>query len=258
MQKKGISLIVLVITIIVMIILAATVVISLTSSSVIDRANQAVQLTDEKQVQDLAAITWSEMYLDNHRDDDLRREVMEKLVEQGVDTNKYHIVVSNTGVSVSTTPTKVTTLAGTKWKFNENISDYDFLGVFDFEEQNGYERFENEAVANVGDVNHDVWGIAILEFFNIRCLTLIKPLIQSTAFNYIPANEIGVEEGWYAIRNEEDGSPFFGEGEVTLESVMPYISDSEAPTITFANESEAAVENPELINWLYENATKIG
>ena len=47
-MKKGISLIVLVITIIVMIILAAVVVISLSNTGIIDRADQAVKLTNEK------------------------------------------------------------------------------------------------------------------------------------------------------------------------------------------------------------------
>ena len=65
-MKKGISLIVLVITIIVMIILAATVVISLSNTGIIDRADQAVQLTNEKQVQDLAAMVGAEKYMDEY------------------------------------------------------------------------------------------------------------------------------------------------------------------------------------------------
>ena len=95
MQKKqGISLIVLVITIIVMIILAATVVISLTSNSVIDRANQAVQLTDEKQVQDLAAITWAETYMNGIKD----QFILETKVS---DKKKYKNEVASNGIAVS-------------------------------------------------------------------------------------------------------------------------------------------------------------
>ena len=59
-MKKGISLIVLVITIIVMIILAASVVITLSNTGVINRASEAVNLTNEAAVQDLAALIWAE------------------------------------------------------------------------------------------------------------------------------------------------------------------------------------------------------
>ncbi len=109
-KKKGISLIVLVITIIVMIILAASVVISLNSTSVIDRANQAVKLSDEKQVQNLAAIIWSETYLNNERDENLERIVKEELAKQGVTEDKWNIQVSNSGISVTNKSTNTLTL----------------------------------------------------------------------------------------------------------------------------------------------------
>ena len=50
-MKKGISLIVLVITIIVMIILAASVVLTLSNTGIIERANHATQLTNKNQLQ---------------------------------------------------------------------------------------------------------------------------------------------------------------------------------------------------------------
>ncbi|MBR6613550.1 MAG: type II secretion system protein [Clostridia bacterium] len=102
MQKKqGISLIVLVITIIVMIILAASVVITLSNTGVIDRASQAVDLTNESQVQDLAALTWADAYMDNLRGQNLIDEVTTKLAEQGVTTDDWNITVTDTGVSVT-------------------------------------------------------------------------------------------------------------------------------------------------------------
>ena len=53
MQKnKGISLIVLVITIIVMIILAGSIIITLSNSGIINKANEAVDLTNDKQMQE--------------------------------------------------------------------------------------------------------------------------------------------------------------------------------------------------------------
>ena len=102
MQKKqGISLIVLVITIIVMIILAASVVITLSNTGVINRASQAVDLTNEAAVQDLAALTWADAYMDNKRGTDLVNEVTTKLGEQGVTTDKWKITVTDTGVTVT-------------------------------------------------------------------------------------------------------------------------------------------------------------
>ncbi len=100
-NKKGISLIVLVITIIVMIILAASVVISLNNTGVIDKASQAVGLTNEQQVQDLASLIWADAYMNEYRDEELIYEVTTKLSEQGVTSDKWKIEISNTGISVS-------------------------------------------------------------------------------------------------------------------------------------------------------------
>ncbi|MBR6613671.1 MAG: leucine-rich repeat protein [Clostridia bacterium] len=99
-NKKGISLIVLVITIIVMIILAASVVITLSNTGVIDRAGQAVDLTNEAAVQDLAALTWADAYMNNKRGTELVNEVTTKLSEQGVTAEKWNITISDTGVVI--------------------------------------------------------------------------------------------------------------------------------------------------------------
>ncbi len=101
MQKKGISLIVLVITIIVMIILAATVVITLTNTGIIDRANEAVNASDKKQVEHLAALAWAEAYTAGIRDQFiLETKVNEKLKESNVDANRFNIEVSKKGINV--------------------------------------------------------------------------------------------------------------------------------------------------------------
>ena len=100
-KKKGISLIVLVITIIVMIIIAASVVITLSNTGVINRASQAVDATNQSQVQDLAALVWADAYMDNKRDEALVTEVTTKLGEQGITSDKWNIQVSNTGVTVT-------------------------------------------------------------------------------------------------------------------------------------------------------------
>ncbi len=124
-MKKGISLIVLVITIIVMIILAASVVITLSNTGVIDKASHAVQLTDEKQVQDLAAMVWAEAYLDETKRADIVNVVTQELAKQGVTSDKWDISVSSTGVTVATKSTanlKRINLLNFKYQFEEGMT----------------------------------------------------------------------------------------------------------------------------------------
>ena len=97
-RKQGISLIVLVITIIVMVILAAAVVITLSNTGIINKANQAVDKTNEKQVQDLAALVWADAFMDGKRGEELKTEVETKLKDYA---SVYNITVTDTGVAVT-------------------------------------------------------------------------------------------------------------------------------------------------------------
>ena len=99
-NKRGISLIVLVITIIVMIILAGSIIISLSSTNIIDRANNAVSDSNLKQVQSAATWAWADAYLDTVSD--IEGYIIDKLEEQGIDTDKYTVVADKSGVEVST------------------------------------------------------------------------------------------------------------------------------------------------------------
>ncbi|MBR6689073.1 MAG: hypothetical protein IKL68_03570, partial [Clostridia bacterium] len=83
-----------------MIILAASVVITLNNTGVINRANEAVDLTNESQVQDLAALVWADAYMDKLRGQDLIDKVTEELGKQGVTTDKWDITITDTGVTV--------------------------------------------------------------------------------------------------------------------------------------------------------------
>ena len=100
-MKSGISLVVLVVTIIVMIILAGTIVLTLNESSILRKANEAVELTDFGQIKNLAAIKWAEEYFkDYESEDELKSAVIQALKDEGVDTDKYKIEVSFSGVDV--------------------------------------------------------------------------------------------------------------------------------------------------------------
>ena len=98
-NKKGISLIVLVITIIVMIILASAIILSLGNTGIMDRAEQAVDASDIKQVQTYASTVWAEAYLDGARTKaELKTAVTEGLKD--IDTSDYAIIVTTKGVEV--------------------------------------------------------------------------------------------------------------------------------------------------------------
>ena len=108
-----------------MIILAATVVIAMSNNGIIERANHAVKITDEKQVQDLAALAWAEAYLDEDRTETLEKVVTDKLAEQGVTTTDWNIEVSNTGVKVTSKDSKPLisfTIAGTTCQAEEGMT----------------------------------------------------------------------------------------------------------------------------------------
>jgi len=101
-NKSGISLIVLVITIIVMIILAGAIIISLSNSGIIGRAEEAVDVTNIKQIQQIAALAWSEAYIDKleGKTVDMKSRVEKALEQNNVKPDNYVINVTDNGVEV--------------------------------------------------------------------------------------------------------------------------------------------------------------
>ena len=101
-KKKGISLIVLVITIIVMIILAAAVIISLNNSGIIDRASTAVKEHNLDEVNHIAQVAWSEAYLNGAKTQgEFEEAVTQALDNNNIDSTKYDITVTTSGVTVA-------------------------------------------------------------------------------------------------------------------------------------------------------------
>lgn len=101
-SKKGISLIVLVITIIILAILAATVIITITNSGLINSSKDAVGKYDLAQVRDMASLAWAEALVDDSitSDAEYKAYVKESLENSGVDTTKYDIKVTAGGFTV--------------------------------------------------------------------------------------------------------------------------------------------------------------
>jgi len=101
-NKRGVSLIVLVITIIVMIILAGTIILTLDNTGVIDRANEAVEKTNLAEVQNLASLKWAEAFIDGKTTQrELETEVLNGLNKEKIDLSPYNITVTDEGVTVA-------------------------------------------------------------------------------------------------------------------------------------------------------------
>ncbi len=180
-MKKGISLIVLVITIIVMIILAASVVITLSNTGIINKASQAVDVTNQSQVQDIAALIWADVYMDGLRDEELVDKVKEQLNEQNIKEDKWIIDVTNTGITI-TDINSITLGHLIKASDIGKTVDYKANGVEDWkilyvDEKNGYVFLitstyqgmspiaANESVANLSRMANT--GRTYLEIYNI-------------------------------------------------------------------------------------------
>lgn len=100
-KQKGISLIVLVITIIIMIILAGAIVLTLSNNGIINKASGSVDATNEANVRAAAQTAWAEAYLNTNRTQEkLEEYVLNKLVEQKINIDKYFIKVTENGVTV--------------------------------------------------------------------------------------------------------------------------------------------------------------
>lgn len=100
-EKKGISLIVLVITIIVMIILASAAIISLSNLGIIGKANDTLDKSNLNQVKNLATMAWADAYMDNKRTQwELEQYVLGVLEKNNVNVDDYEIIVTPDGVTV--------------------------------------------------------------------------------------------------------------------------------------------------------------
>ncbi|MBQ8044062.1 MAG: hypothetical protein IJ272_07965, partial [Clostridia bacterium] len=100
-NKKAISLIVLVITIIVMIVLAGAIVLTLNNSGIINKAQNAVDKTNEAQVKQIAQLGWAEAYAAGARTEvELQAGVDAILEKNNIDTSMYGIKVTTSGVKV--------------------------------------------------------------------------------------------------------------------------------------------------------------
>ena len=97
-----------------MIILAASVVITLSNTGVINRASEAVDATNIKEIQHLASLTWSESYLEGKRGEQLKNAVLESMNDY---EGNYNFEVTDKGVIV-------TEINGES-KLEDDVQEYD-------------------------------------------------------------------------------------------------------------------------------------
>lgn len=97
-QKKGISLIVLIVTIIVMIIIAGAVIISLTETNIIDQAETAVEKHNKSELEAAANMAYSNWLANKHlegAETPVQNYIRNELIKQGVatweDFSKWYI-----------------------------------------------------------------------------------------------------------------------------------------------------------------------
>ena len=270
-KQNGITLISLIITIIIMLILAG---VSLSmimgDSSMLEKANTATKKTRSAEVQEAVelAVANNKAAVYSKQGMKSKADIAEELYEAGKITSDQKtsletsdtIIIDGTTIDfskideVANSVPKVTTLAGTKWKMNDTLTDYSFLGTFNYGEQTGWDEFPEGCIISNGTVSYEIWGLSSTEGYGYKVWSTVFSSSEPYAISWYPENNIGFPVGWV-----------YSDGETIMGFLQGTITDSEymkeksiltsAPTITFSTESNSALENTELINWFYENGT---
>ena len=85
-----------------MIVLAGAIIITLSNSGIIEKANEAVDKTNEAQVQQIAQLGWAEAYAEyGDNVDKLTAGVRNALTANGINPEDYEITVTKTGVTLT-------------------------------------------------------------------------------------------------------------------------------------------------------------
>lgn len=150
---------------------------------------------------------------------------------------------------------RITNLANTSWQFNDVLTDYSFFDTFNYDEQTGWDEFPDATIAN-NTISYDCWGFTKSDAFGYTLFGPVQSISEPYVFIYLPDNSLGMNTGWVLC----DGEAVTGflEGEITdFETMKNATQYTFAPTIHFSETSNEALRNVELINWLYENATRV-
>ena len=162
--------------------------------------------------------------------------------------------IANIVITVGWSEGKLATLAGTSWQFNQNLYDFEWMENFDYDTQSGVEYYPEGTIFGNDEYSYEIWALAQEPIVG----TNIFGSVHSAGLDhiiYVPRNTAYPEiYGWWIVDGEK--SIEFLEGLIGLDELVNYLTPTSAPRITFTNESNTALQNPELIDWMYNNATK--
>ena len=158
------------------------------------------------------------------------------------------------GGGVATPSTDMFTLSGTKWTLANKLEyDESVFGMFDYENQTGWDDFGEGCYMTNGSLTMAIDGLTITDVFGIKVFSPVFP--NSTfCFVYLSEND-WFDEGWW-ICPQPKIIEFFEGGMSSPEEFRPYVYKTIAPTIVFTNETSDALEDTDFINWLQTYATK--
>ena len=166
-KRKGISLIVLVITIIVMIVLATAVILSLSSSNIIERANEAKTKSDEKNMLQVANVAYSEYVLEKNlgkTDKTSEQYVKEKLIADfsQAELDKLSILSDGTIQILPVIPTGFTvSIYEGEQKISDGLVVYktdSLIGITHDVAMTTYDQFVWIPVEDIEDFEIKDWG----------------------------------------------------------------------------------------------------
>ncbi len=138
MKNKGISLIVLVITIIVMIIIAGAVIVSLSSSNITNKAKDAVEKANLKSVQDAATLAYADYKLNGETgniSEYIKNWLITKKYASEKDIGKY--IFDESGKVLSRYSLQEVNLSGTNISQDKTYNDSAFLRIYGKSKQIG-------------------------------------------------------------------------------------------------------------------------
>ena len=113
-----------------MIVLAGAIILSLNNSGIINKSNEAVDLTNIANVREFAQTKWAEAYLETDKSQpELEKYVLDGLDEADINIEDYDIVVTEKGVTVNKKgEVKIITfiISGVEYKAEEGMTWFEW------------------------------------------------------------------------------------------------------------------------------------
>ena len=143
---------------------------------------------------------------------------------------------------------KVSTLAGTTWRMNATVKNYDFFDAFNTNSQTGYGYFPTGTTMTDGSYTFETYYYRNGEAFGPH-----HDMDDPYVFWFIPENSFGLSAGWYKVTSASE-TKFWTGSFSSVEELLVGFQPMGQPLITFPNQSNKALESSQLIDFMYENA----